>query len=69
MLDLEIEGRWPTALSGTYLRTGPNPFGDPGENYHWFLGDGMVHGIRLGDGRAVGIATAGSAPTGARPAR
>jgi carotenoid cleavage dioxygenase-like enzyme len=40
-------------VCGRYLRNGPNPVGpqDPA-SYHWFTGDGMVHGIRLRDGRA-----------------
>ena len=41
----------PRHLDGRYLRIGPNPLDDPGENYHWFLGDGMVHGVRIVDGR------------------
>jgi carotenoid cleavage dioxygenase len=50
--DLPVRGRIPEALAGRYLRTGPNPHGAPVEPYHWFLGDGMVHGIELRDGRA-----------------
>ena len=48
-----MEGELPAELNGRYLRNGPNPFGetDPG-SYHWFTGAGMVHGIRLGGGRA-----------------
>ncbi|MEO8163668.1 MAG: carotenoid oxygenase family protein [Ilumatobacteraceae bacterium] len=51
--DLEVTGRIPTELNGRYLRNGPNPMNeiDP-DNYHWFIGDGMVHGIRLRDGKA-----------------
>src|SRR5437763_1795194 len=51
--DLPVTGRIPAELTGRYLRNGPNPIGleDP-EAYHWFLGDGMVHGVRLRDGRA-----------------
>ena len=50
---LEVTGHIPEYLDGRYLRNGPNP--PPGtdpETYHWFLGDGMVHGVRLRDGRA-----------------
>lgn len=48
--DLPVEGALPPALTGLYLRNGPNPRkGDPG---HWFAGDGMVHGVRLEAGRA-----------------
>lgn len=50
--DLEVTGVLPDHLDGRYLRIGPNPVVDPGERYHWFLGDGMVHGVRLREGRA-----------------
>ncbi len=50
--DLEVHGRLPDALDGRYLRIGPNPLGTPQEPYHWFLGDGMVHGIELAGGHA-----------------
>ena len=50
--DLETIGQLPAALTGRYLRTGPNPIDVPDGPYHWFIGDGMVHGIRLDDGRA-----------------
>ena len=50
--DLPVTGTLPAELHGRYLRNGPNPLGldDPVE--HWFLGPGMVHGVRLRDGRA-----------------
>lgn len=52
-LDLEVEGVLPEPLrNGTYLRTGPNPIGDPGENYHWFIGDGMIHAFDIRAGKA-----------------
>ena len=47
---LAVQGSIPPDLSGVYLRTGPNPKSGTGE--HWFLGDGMVHGIRLSGGKA-----------------
>jgi carotenoid cleavage dioxygenase len=52
-LDLEVVGTLPAALDGRYLRNGPNPISpvDPA-THHWFIGDGMVHGVRLRDGRA-----------------
>ena len=52
-LDLPVVGELPVELDGRYLRNGPNPVGpvDPA-TYHWFTGDGMVHGVRLRDGRA-----------------
>ena len=51
--DLAVTGELPAELEGRWLRNGPNPFGevDPA-THHWFLGDGMVHGVRLRDGRA-----------------
>ncbi len=47
---LRVEGTIPPALNGEYLRTGPNPAS--GRSSHWFFGDGMVHGVRLADGKA-----------------
>jgi carotenoid cleavage dioxygenase len=51
--DLQVTGRIPEHLDGRYLRNGPNPAEevDPA-TYHWFTGDGMVHGVALRDGRA-----------------
>ena len=48
--NLLIEGAIPSDLNGRYLRTGPNPMSGPTD--HWFLGDGMVHGIELSGGSA-----------------
>ena len=51
--ELAVTGHVPEGLSGRYLRNGPNPASPPEpSSYHWFTGDGMVHGIRLRDGRA-----------------
>ncbi len=50
--DLPVSGKLPRELSGRYLRNGPNPLGLDDANHHWFLGEGMVHGVRLRDGRA-----------------
>ena len=51
--DLRVTGTLPPELSGRFLRNGPNPAGSVSESsYHWFVGDGMVHGIRLDNGRA-----------------
>ncbi|HEX7353660.1 MAG TPA: carotenoid oxygenase family protein [Mycobacteriales bacterium] len=51
--DLPVTGELPVELDGRYLRNGPNPLLAPDpEAYHWFTGDGMVHGVRLRDGRA-----------------
>src|SRR5688572_27570459 len=48
--DLAVVGSLPPELDGRYLRIGPNPMRqnvpDPAR-HHWFVGDGMVHGLRL----------------------
>jgi carotenoid cleavage dioxygenase len=51
--DLPVTGELPADLSGRLLRIGPNPVvpADPA-TYHWFTGTGMVHGVRIRDGRA-----------------
>ncbi|MFG2485623.1 carotenoid oxygenase family protein [Streptomyces virginiae] len=49
--ELTVEGSLPPELTGRLLRNGHNP--KPGVTpTHWFKGSGMVHGIRLRDGRA-----------------
>jgi carotenoid cleavage dioxygenase len=51
--DLPVIGHLPAELNGRYLRNGPNPLTvDNPETHHWFVGDGMVHGVRLRDGQA-----------------
>ncbi len=50
--DLPVTGTIPAALDGRYLRIGPNPMAADPENYHWFAGDGMIHGLRLEGGKA-----------------
>lgn len=50
--DLPVIGQLPRELNGCYLRNGPNPMRVDDPNYHWFMGPGMVHGVRLRDGRA-----------------
>ena len=51
---LKITGELPKELNGMYVRIGPNPIKDPDPGrYHWFTGDGMVHGLRLREGQAV----------------
>ena len=47
---LKVIGSIPPALNGRFLRNGPNP--RSGWSDHWFLGNGMVHGVELQDGRA-----------------
>ncbi len=51
--DLPVIGQLPKELNGRYLRNGPNPWhvDDPAK-HHWFVGAGMVHGVRLREGNA-----------------
>jgi len=51
--DLEVRGKIPKDLNGAFYRNGPNPQHQPGENYHWFLGDGMVHAFYFERGRVT----------------
>ncbi len=53
LTDLPVTGVIPQALDGRYLRIGPNPIAPNPASYHWFIGDGMVHALRLQGGRAV----------------
>jgi carotenoid cleavage dioxygenase-like enzyme len=51
--DLPVTGEIPPGLVGRFVRNGPNPIevSDPA-NHHWFLGEGMVHGVYLRAGKA-----------------
>ena len=48
--DLKVTGSIPRELDGRYVRNGANPLS--GTSDHPFFGDGMVHGMRLRDGKA-----------------
>ncbi len=48
--DLSVTGELPAGLCGSFLRNGPNP---TSAAPHWFLGNGMVHGVRLEGGGAT----------------
>jgi carotenoid cleavage dioxygenase-like enzyme len=48
--DLPVIGALPPEVSGRYFRNGANP--KDGPTMHWFAGDGMLHGIRVREGRA-----------------
>jgi carotenoid cleavage dioxygenase len=50
LTDLSVRGTIPAELDGRYVRNGANPI--TGYSDHPFLGDGMIHGVRLRDGKA-----------------
>lgn len=51
---LEVTGSIPAALDGRYLRMGPNPMAaEKPAKHHWFAGDGMIHGLRIENGKAL----------------
>ncbi len=49
--ELTVRGQLPEELTGLFVRNGSNSASGPA--LHWFLGDGMVHGVRLEGGRAA----------------
>ncbi|MED5262378.1 MAG: carotenoid oxygenase family protein [Myxococcota bacterium] len=49
--DLEVKGAIPPELNGRYIRNTANP--RTGFTEHWFIGDGMLHGIELQNGKAT----------------
>ena len=51
--DLSVTGTIPPELNGRYVRNGPNPFNPDPRGHHWFIGDGMVHGVALQGGKAL----------------
>ena len=51
--DLAVTGAIPAGLNGQYLKMGANPVSPDHAGHHWFLGDGMVHGIAIRDGKAL----------------
>ncbi|HEX7761053.1 MAG TPA: carotenoid oxygenase family protein [Caulobacteraceae bacterium] len=49
--ELKVTGSIPKGLNGAYYRNGPNPQFEPRGEYHWFGGDGMIHGFFVEDGK------------------
>lgn len=47
---LEVTGAIPPELRGRFFRNGSNP--QTGWSPHWFLGNGMIHGVELEGGKA-----------------
>ncbi|XP_037431903.1 carotenoid 9,10(9',10')-cleavage dioxygenase-like [Triticum dicoccoides] len=50
---LPVRGHLPECLNGEFVRVGPNPKFVPVAGYHWFDGDGMIHAMRIKDGKAT----------------
>jgi len=50
--NLPIKGELPPDLAGMFVRNGPNPQFPPIGQYHWFDGDGMLHGVQISNGKA-----------------
>src|ERR1700740_3645514 len=53
LTEMDVTGTIPAGLDGRYLRIGPNPVAADPASYHWFIGDGMVHGLAIENGRAL----------------
>lgn len=80
---LAVIGAIPTQLDGRYLKMGANPARPVSAGHNWFLGDGMVHGLAIKDGKALWVPqpvdrlthgrgrprSAGRSRTAARPQR
>ncbi len=49
--DLTVTGEIPADLAGAFYRNGPNPQFTPPGDYHWFGGDGMIHGFFVEGGK------------------
>lgn len=50
--ELPVVGELPAELNGMFVRNGPNPQFSPLGRYHWFDGDGMLHGVHIQNGKA-----------------
>ena len=51
-VEMTVTGELPHGLAGALYRNGPNPQFAPRGDYHWFGGDGMIHGFFLENGSA-----------------
>ncbi|CAM6093401.1 unnamed protein product [Calypogeia fissa] len=50
---LLVKGYLPECLNGEYIQVGPNAKFMPVAKYHWFDGDGMLHGLKIRDGEVT----------------
>ncbi|KQP51541.1 8'-apo-carotenoid 13,14-cleaving dioxygenase [Methylobacterium sp. Leaf106] len=51
--DLPVTGAIPAGLDGRYFKMGANPASPTTRGHDWFLGDGMVHGLRIEGSKAL----------------
>ncbi|KAK3030773.1 hypothetical protein RJ639_035438 [Escallonia herrerae] len=51
--DLTFIGHLPECLNGEFVRVSSNAKFAPVAGYHWFDGDGMIHGLSIKDGKAT----------------
>ncbi len=49
--NLQVIGKIPAELNGTFYRNGPNPEYVYSKNYHMFEGDGMIHAMSFESGQ------------------
>jgi len=49
---LTVTGELPPGLRGSFVRNGPNPLFEPTGRYNVLDGDGMLHGVTIGNGAA-----------------
>ncbi|KAH9564363.1 hypothetical protein CY35_04G021400 [Sphagnum magellanicum] len=54
--NLPVSGSIPECLNGEIVRAAPNPRFNPIADYQWFDGDGMLHGLKIKDGKATYVA-------------
>uniref|UniRef100_A0A7N0VHV8 9-cis-epoxycarotenoid dioxygenase n=1 Tax=Kalanchoe fedtschenkoi TaxID=63787 RepID=A0A7N0VHV8_KALFE len=50
--NLSVTGAIPEWITGTYLRNGANPLFTPLAGHHLFDGDGMIHAVKIENGKA-----------------
>ncbi|CAK9238338.1 unnamed protein product [Sphagnum jensenii] len=53
---LTVSGSIPECLNGEFVQVAPNPRFSPVSKYHWFDGDGLLHGLNIKDGKATYVA-------------
>ncbi|CAM6036841.1 unnamed protein product [Sphagnum compactum] len=53
---LTVSGSIPECLNGEFVQVVPNPRFSPVSKYHWFDGDGLLHGLNIKDGKATYVA-------------